>query len=178
MIRFTLPQVDNNIIMSQGDYAKLKSKEVGREIHPTSVMNAIRMGFIDYTLPLPTDPKRNFFEAWENNALLDKGLALYVVFNEKARLFQFGNNWKHRQLSYIPKPLPFPTVDGNELIDVAEFFFRKKLEKSLSNSPLIKYYAEKEVIKTYSVDSLFEEKRRIFILWDSSAKDLQIKRIK
>jgi hypothetical protein len=178
MIRYTLPQLDGNIIMTQGDYAKLKSKEVSREIHPTSVMNAIRMGFIDYTLPLPTDPKRNFFDAWDNNMLLKKGLALYVVYNEKARLFQFGNNWKHKQVSYIPKPLPFPTINGHELIDISEFFFRKGLEKSSSDSPLIKYYAEKEIIKTYSVDSLFEEKRRIFILWDSSASDLQIKRIK
>lgn len=178
MIRNTLPTINGNIIMSQGDYAKLKSKDIGRIIKPTSVMNAIRMGFLDYTLPLPTDPEREFLKAWENNLLLEKGLAIYVVYNDKAKLFQFDNNWKHRQINYLPKPLPFPTIGGNELVDISEFFFRKGLDKNLSNSPLIKYYADRSQLKTYSVDSLFERKRRIFVLWDSNAKDLAIKRIK
>lgn len=177
--RLNFPKIDGKWeIITQEDFAKIKSKEVGRVIHPTTVMNAIKQGRLDYTLPIPTDPARDLFEAWANNTLTKKGLNFYIVYNEKAISFLFGKGI-HRQ-KFVPTPLPFPTMNGLEIIDIPEFIYRKTKQfealglqyDKKTDASLFSYYEQTEDLQIVVPSTFLAKNIKRFILWNDNAKNL------
>lgn len=181
--RLHFPKIDGRFeIVTQEDFARIKSKELGRTIHPTLVANAIRNGSLNYTLPLPTDPIRNFFEAWEGNFLQKKNLLFYVVMDSKAVALKFD---RCKRADFIPTPFAFPKYNGLDIIDIPEFIYRKEKQcqkigidsrfSEKTDPSLFSYYEKRNDLTIIVPDTFLAQRVKRFIVWDEKAVNLGIK---